>query len=1008
MTSPPSRPFKLFLSYAHDNESCKDRLKINLAPLVRNHWVELWDDREISAGAAWRAEIDGAMTSADAAVFLLDDDFLASDFCMDVEVASFLQRHREDGTLILFVVTDHCGWEDFDYIKRFKVIPLDGRPITTYRPYSKAYTHIKDEIGNALARHRPKDPVTDGGGTELADWMGSGVPVDVENAFDLFGTDSSADGEQDSSVHPIEPLRPIRPLAPLPPIPPLTALQGGYRSLKLTLPALLEKLPGRSNHLFGRDDELALLAQWQGRKGVFVWVADGGTGKSTLVRWWLQTQQWPVGTRFLGHSFYRQGNRNESASARGFLVEALQQLHVAHAVDAPDDTLGGLLAEEIAKQPTVLVLDGIEPLQESADGSPHNGRIRDNGLAALLESLARQPGQALCIASSRLPVADAAIRDVQGFCEQTLPTLPPPAAQALLRQRGLRGSDAELARMAERCGHHALTLVLAAEFCHTYLQAQAAAFLARPWKPLAGQTHAATVMAWFDESLAEEHQALDRELALILGLFDRPAPWGALLALRAKEPPIPGLTECLHQSDQSALLESLARLAQWGLLQADLTQEEPELDAHPLVREYFGTQVQSQAPEVWRAAHTVLFKWFKALPEKYYPETLEEMEPLYRAVRHGCQAGLHQRACEDVYVARILRGTGRGGFYGTKMLGAFGADLDAVACFFDEPWLRPVGALTENVQAWLLNEAAFSLRALGRLEEALQPMLAGAQMQAGSEDWTKAAASYGSLSELHLSLGLVIAAVATARQSVDYADRSGYAFQQMTSRTSLADALHQKGEAAVALARFLEAEAMQGRIQPEYPLLYSLQGFQYCELLLAGAERAAWRGPGNLPLVWCCEEVIERGQRMFEWRTPGDSPLGIALDHLTLARSVLYAALLQGEMPDAGKAVVDLAVSGLRAAGQQQFVPHALLTRAWLRHCLGGLTGAQADLAEAEQITARGGMRLFQADIHLTRARLFRDRVELAKARVLIEACGYGRRLPELEDAEAAARQWQS
>ena len=45
-------------------------------------------------------------------------------------------------------------------------------------------------------------------------------------------------------------------------------------------------------------------------------------------------------------------------------------------------------------------------------------------------------------------------------------------------------------------------------------------------------------------------------------------------------------------------------------------------------------------------------------------------------------------------------------------------------------------------------------------------------------------------------------------------------------------------------------------------------------------------------------------------------------------------------------------------------------------------------------------MKLFMADIHLHRARLFRDKSELSKARALIEACGYWRRKEELEDAE--------
>ena len=62
----------------------------------------------------------------------------------------------------------------------------------------------------------------------------------------------------------------------------------------------------------------------------------------------------------------------------------------------------------------------------------------------------------------------------------------------------------------------------------------------------------------------------------------------------------------------------------------------------------------------------------------------------------------------------------------------------------------------------------------------------------------------------------------------------------MGKRTTLADARHQSGARADALALFREAEAMQAKQQPEYPLLYSVQGFRYCDLLLGDVERMAW------------------------------------------------------------------------------------------------------------------------------------------------------------------------
>ena len=63
----------------------------------------------------------------------------------------------------------------------------------------------------------------------------------------------------------------------------------------------------------------------------------------------------------------------------------------------------------------------------------------------------------------------------------------------------------------------------------------------------------------------------------------------------------------------------------------------------------------------------------------------------------------------------------------------------------------------------------------------------------------------------------------------------------MGNRTTWADALHQAGEAARAQALFEEAEALQAERQPQYPRLYSLQGYRYCDLLLAQGRAAEVR-----------------------------------------------------------------------------------------------------------------------------------------------------------------------
>src|SRR6185295_2440758 len=131
-----------------------------------------------------------------------------------------------------------------------------------------------------------------------------------------------------------------------------------------------------------------------------------------------------------------------------------------------------------------------------------------------------------------------------------------------------------------------------------------------------------------------------------------------------------------------------------------------------------------------------------------------------------------------------------------------------------------------------------------------------------------------------------------------------------------------------------------------------------------------------------------------------------ALDYLTLARTALYKDYA---IPVSYSVVhhIEAAVEGLRAASEVNYLPLGLLTRAWLRCLSGDEAGCQADVEEAWEIAERGPMPLFQADIQLYRARLFRDRDALAEARRLIEKHGYHRRDGELADAEEAAKEWE-
>jgi len=805
-----------------------------------------------------------------------------------------------------------------------------------------------------------------------------------------------------------------------------------------------DELPIYGEAFVGRGAELAALDRaWEVGVRVFVLHAAGGEGKTRVVIEWLRRMRddgWRGAGRVFVHSFYSQGSERYNASSEVFFEEALAHFgHPGPPLKDPNQK-GRTLAQLVGEQRGLLVLDGIEPLQHPP--AFDQGRLKDPALQSLLLALAAggmgEHSRGLCLVTSRQPVVELADRAGRIVVQQSLEHLDQEAGAELLRQLEVAGPERELRQASWELRGHAYTLMLLG----TYLRDATLdhEIRRRAEIPLLQEdaehgNYARHLFAAYVHHLGDSSPEV--AVLRLLGFFDRPAEEKLLAALRQVDEPalssenrggrriftqsrVPRngkggspLTAPLHDLSETSWRRVLRRLSDLRLIDIPAGPA-ATIDAHPLLRECFAEQVRTQFPAAWQAGHRRLFEVLCSTTE-HRPATLAGLQPLYQAVAHGCLAGLHQQTLEEVYIERILRGTEADGFYSTRKLGAIGADLGAVARFFVVPWTTLEPSLAPAAQAWLLNDAAFHLRALGRLTEATEPMRAGLAAAAEQSEWNNAAARAGNLSELELTRGEIAAAVAVGEQAVTYADRNAEAFRQLATRTVLADALHQAGRCAEARDLFEDAEARQAAWQPEYPRLFSLPGFRYCNLLLTEAESAAWqrwlRGePGSgetlAAAVAACEAVGERARQTLAWVTAQNWLLDIALDHLTLARATLYKADFALPIPPPTHQHITAAVEGLRAAGDVSRLPHGLLTRAWLRCLSVDEAGGRADLEEAWEIAKRGPMPLFQADVLLTRARLFRDRTALAEARRLIEKHGYGRRLEELADAETAAGGW--
>jgi len=615
------------------------------------------------------------------------------------------------------------------------------------------------------------------------------------------------------------------------------------------------------------------------------------------------------------------------------------------------------------------------------------GRIKDPGLKSLLRELAHQnPG--LCIINTRLEVDD--IKDFMGNSAQSIPLdhLSLDSGKELLEHLGVKGEPDELKQASREFGCHALALTLLGSYLTVVYDGDVRKRdkIARLTDEEEHGGHAKRVMESYEEWFKGKPEL---NILYIMGVFGRPAEGGAIKALMTK-PVINGLTSDFKKLSYKNWRFALNRLRKVELLSNEDAFGSDKQDCHPLIREHFGEKLKENNSEAWKEAHSRLYDYYKNQAEEH-PDTIEGMVPLFEAVAHGCQAGRYQEALEKVYYPRILRGSEH---FSWKKLGSFGADLAVMSGFFDQPWSQSAAELTEASKSFVLAQTGLYLNALGRLAEATQPMQASLEVSISQENWENAAIVAGNFSELLLTMGDLALSVEYAKQSVNLADKSGHAFKRMTNRAKLSDALHQAGHLSEAEATLKEAEEIQKEFEPEYPFLYSVRGFQYCNLLLDQGR---------------FQEVQSRAEKFFEWRLPSDSLLDIGLDHLSLGKAH-FLQEQEEETDDFTPAAEHLnkAVDGLRQAGRQDLLPLGLLARSELYRVQGAFEKAQRDLDEAMTIAERGDMGLHQADCHLEYACLYLAmgekeedaRRNLDTAKEMIREMGYHRRDIDVKEIE--------
>jgi hypothetical protein len=144
-------PLSVFYSYSHKDEELRLRLETHLALLQRNGLILPWNDRCIGAGDEWANQIDEHLRAAQIVLLLISPDFLASNYCFDIEMKTALERHAKQQAIVIPILLRPCDWSGAPFAG-LQALPRDAKAVTLWPNQDEAFAEIAKAIRETVVR----------------------------------------------------------------------------------------------------------------------------------------------------------------------------------------------------------------------------------------------------------------------------------------------------------------------------------------------------------------------------------------------------------------------------------------------------------------------------------------------------------------------------------------------------------------------------------------------------------------------------------------------------------------------------------------------------------------------------------------------------------------------------------------------------------------------------------------------------------------------------------------
>src|SRR5205823_1957427 len=99
-----------------------------LKSLEREGLIEMWNDRDITAGTEWEREINENLNTSQIILLLISPDFMNSEYCFSIEMKQALERHERGEARVIPIILYQVYWQ-IKPLSKFQALPPDAKPV---------------------------------------------------------------------------------------------------------------------------------------------------------------------------------------------------------------------------------------------------------------------------------------------------------------------------------------------------------------------------------------------------------------------------------------------------------------------------------------------------------------------------------------------------------------------------------------------------------------------------------------------------------------------------------------------------------------------------------------------------------------------------------------------------------------------------------------------------------------------------------------------------------------